>query len=415
MNWISYCLYGNDPRYCIGMVENARLAPQVFPGWKVIVHAGEEVDHPIIEALKNHGVDVRMETGPFGPYRKIWRLKPLEWIGPGDAVIFRDADSRLLKRDCQCVQEWLESDFPFHIIRDNPAHHGVLGGMWGMKGWNAVSFSMDDFAVCLWPFYLHDYPHDSRFVTDLLSGKSPLSLEHDSCTGFRRSTSRPFPVTWQDWPKFVGQIWDVDPQGNQTPRETNLEYQARGHYLYRELIRRNHEEGLTMLNRWNYQGLGRVSYGHPESYTKAAQWFDEVGGTLEDWGCGCAAMRDYVKKCHYLGLEGSKNDFADRCDVDLRHWKSRPDCVLLRDVLDHNVEWRLVLANALDSFQKRMVIVIFRPMGDETKIVWVNTDAKYPGVPDFQFNHEDIMAMIQPYFVKEENVLGETMFYLEKK
>jgi hypothetical protein len=99
-----------------------------------------------------------------------------------------------------------------------------------------------------------------------------------------------------------------------------------------------------MKNMWNYKGLGRVKYGHPESYSRPCAWFDEVGGTLEDWGCGCAAAKEYVKVCRYVGIDGSNNEFADQFE-DLRFYKSACDCLLLRGVLDHNTEWEKILEN----------------------------------------------------------------------
>lgn len=170
-----------------------------------------------------------------------------------------------------------------------------------------------------------------------------------------------------------------------------------------------------MINRWNYQNLGQVHYGHDYSYAIPCQWFDEVGGLLEDWGCGCAMAKAFVKKCRYLGIDGSANEYADRCGVDLRDYVSTADCILLRDVLDHNVEWEKVLQNALNSFQKRMVIVVFRALGPETKVVFVNTSEKYPGVPDLQFCRTDLLKHIQPYLVREEQFANETLFFLEKK
>jgi len=170
-----------------------------------------------------------------------------------------------------------------------------------------------------------------------------------------------------------------------------------------------------MKDRWNYAVLGQVTYGSLESYRQPIAWFDEVGGVLEDWGCGCAAAKAYVKKCKYIGIEGSKNDYADRCDVDLTSYTSSPDCLLLRDVIDHNPNWKQVLQNAVQSFQKRMVLVIFRDMGTETKVVFVNTDSRYPGVPDFQFRASDLLSFIKPYLVKLDKINHETLFYLEKK
>lgn len=169
-----------------------------------------------------------------------------------------------------------------------------------------------------------------------------------------------------------------------------------------------------MKDRWNYTGLGQVVYGHDASYAKPAAWFDELGGTLEDWGCGCAVMRKYVQKCKYIGIEGSANAYADRCDVDLREFVSKPDHILMRDVLDHNVDWKLVLQNAVNSFQKRMVLITFMEMQPKTHTVFVNTDKRYPGVPDIVFRAGDLVKFFVDYLVRIDRLENETIFYLEK-
>ena len=169
-----------------------------------------------------------------------------------------------------------------------------------------------------------------------------------------------------------------------------------------------------MKDRWNYEGLGCVKYGNPETYKLAAKWLDEVGGTLEDWGCGCAAFKEHVKVCKYIGIEGSKNAYADRCDVNLLEYTSSCDCILLRHVICHNVEWEKLLKNAVKSFKKRMVLITFMPMGTKTKIVFVNTDKRYAGVPDFSFRAGDLVKHFCDYLVKIDRIGNETLFYLEK-
>jgi len=54
-----------------------------------------------------------------------------------EAVIFRDADARLLQRDYMAVSDWLKnSDKDFHIIRDHPANGRktrISAGLWGVR------------------------------------------------------------------------------------------------------------------------------------------------------------------------------------------------------------------------------------------------------------------------------------------
>ena len=56
----------------------------------------------------------------------------------------------------------------------------------------------------------------------------------------------------------------------------------------------------------------------------------------------------------YVGLDGT-SPFADRV-VDLRAHRSSADCIFMRHVLEHNVEWRKILHGAVNSFRKRMVL-----------------------------------------------------------
>lgn len=169
-----------------------------------------------------------------------------------------------------------------------------------------------------------------------------------------------------------------------------------------------------MKDRWNYNGLGQVLYGNEASYREPIAWFDELGGVLEDWGCGCCGAKRFVTRCQYIGIEGSKNEFADRCDVDLAHYTSSPDHILMRDVIDHNPEWQKVLKNALASFRQRMVLVVFRPCGPETKVVFTNDSPKYPGVPDYQFKAGDLTRYFSDFLVRIERYNNETAFYLQK-
>lgn len=169
-----------------------------------------------------------------------------------------------------------------------------------------------------------------------------------------------------------------------------------------------------MKNRWNYDGLGRVTYGSTETYKRAAEWLDGHGSVIEDWGCGCAAFKEYVNKSKYIGIEGSKNAYADKCDVNLIEYTSSCDCILLRHVICHNVQWEKILKNAIQSFKKRMVLITFMPMASKTEIAFVNTDKRYAGVPDFRFRAGDLVKHFVDYLVKVGSVGNETLFYLEK-
>ena len=53
---------------------------------------------------------------------------------PG-VILSRDTDSRLSLREKELIDNWLESEYNYMIIRDHDAHYEfpILAGMWGKK------------------------------------------------------------------------------------------------------------------------------------------------------------------------------------------------------------------------------------------------------------------------------------------
>jgi hypothetical protein len=70
----------------------------------------------------------------------------------------------------------------------------------------------------------------------------------------------------------------------------------------------------------------------------------------------------------------------------LRGYTSEADGVFMRRILEHNRDWPKILSNAVNSFQKRMVLIIFTPFPDETR----QMDTTGVAVPDISFRKEDL-------------------------
>ena len=82
-----------------------------------------------------------------------WRFLPL--LDPSvDCFMSRDTDSKVLKREADAVNEWLQSPSTFHVMRDHEQHCvPMLGGMWGVKIHQNRS-SIQHAAQRLFHFYL---------------------------------------------------------------------------------------------------------------------------------------------------------------------------------------------------------------------------------------------------------------------
>ncbi len=154
-----------------------------------------------------------------------------------------------------------------------------------------------------------------------------------------------------------------------------------------------------------------VKYGQDDqTYKLGMSWLNETCTTIEDWGSGSGYAAQFAPRASVLGIDGSP---GRRVDVvaDLRTYQStKPDGIFMRHILEHNRDWRMVLANAVASFRKRMVLAIFTPFGEET--LPIPASLVYP-VPDISFRKADLLDYIGPYLDHEENLATGAMYGTE--
>lgn len=129
---VSLSLYGKDPKYLQGIIENAKLMPKIYPGWVMRVYCDNDV---FVQRLWELGCETVFMGYSNEHSGMLWRFLPIWEVGI-ERVVFRDADSRINWREAEAVKAWIASDLDAHVMQDHP-HHGCLpifGGMWGVKG-----------------------------------------------------------------------------------------------------------------------------------------------------------------------------------------------------------------------------------------------------------------------------------------
>ena len=135
MNIISFSLYGENPKYLVGAIENAKTIQQLMPNWTARFYCGDSISKSIIQELEMAGAETRIQESNWHSNGMFWRYLPIGESGIS-YIAFRDVDSRLGERDLESINKWLESHMFFHIIRDHPFHQTpILGGLWGIKNW----------------------------------------------------------------------------------------------------------------------------------------------------------------------------------------------------------------------------------------------------------------------------------------
>lgn len=165
----------------------------------------------------------------------------------------------------------------------------------------------------------------------------------------------------------------------------------------------------SMLNKWDYSGVDEVCYSDDKciSYQKAA---DFLGDTVEDWGCGTAWAKRYFK--NYRGIDGSPHKYVDEV-VDLIHYTSDVDNILMRQVLECNEDWKVILENVIKSFKKKFCLIVFTPFADETHVAEVEPVIRLDHTPDertisiIYFNKQDILNYFPAsdgFLVSEESI-----------
>lgn len=136
-NVIAYSLWGDQPRYLVPLLENARIRPHLFPEWTIRVYHDRAVDPGYLGQLAATGTQlVPMDPPPGLPAhrRLLWRFEA--FADPNvSRFLIRDADSLLTVKERVAIDDWLRSGRRFHTMRDYCTHTDLLlAGLWGGVG-----------------------------------------------------------------------------------------------------------------------------------------------------------------------------------------------------------------------------------------------------------------------------------------
>lgn len=200
MKVIAFSLWGDDPRYTLGALQNASLAKLVYPDWMCRFYVGKDTPTHIVNLLSefnNVEIIYQEDEGGVG-LGTLWRFAAAS-DPEVEVLIVRDCDSRLWFREKAAVEEWLESDKDFHIMRDNHQHTTpILAGMWGVKG-----FLLKDIKEWMNDYLSEDFWQvDQNFLRDVVYPKiKGNAFVHDEFF-----ENEPFP-TARDPLHFVGQAY----------------------------------------------------------------------------------------------------------------------------------------------------------------------------------------------------------------
>jgi len=211
MKVFSFCIYGTERNYYDGLLENIQIIHEYFPDFKILIYKGICDSSWIFDERCKV-----IETHKEGVINMLYRYLP---IGIADIGFIRDADSRIIERDRWCIQEFLNSSFSYHIIRDHYWHkEPIMGGIFGWKKQIDIDLSLDS---------VIGYSQDMAYLKDnlypLIKSDSLIHTNnHAFCGEHVELIKIPHKdqwdfignVIWNNKPKFQYQIGNINEQLN---------------------------------------------------------------------------------------------------------------------------------------------------------------------------------------------------------
>ena len=160
--------------------------------------------------------------------------------------------------------------------------------------------------------------------------------------------------------------------------------------------------------------------GCDTTYKRGAAYLAGVG-QIEDWGSGSVYFKRFVTAGRYRGIDRDPSVSSD-LTADLAEYISETDGIFMRHVLEQDLRWRSILRNALASFRRRMLLVLYTPFVRATEDHRRGDGAAHgTSLPEIHFCRGDLVREFRDvHFRLEENVLTdspfgrEQVFYLRK-
>lgn len=203
---IAYSLWGEQPIYWKGALRNIELVEKQLPDFICRFYIDNSCDQKLIDSIpENDRVEKVLVKSEDSFHGMFWRF----WVADDPEVeilLVRDTDSRITEREVSAINEWLDSDKDFSILRDHPYHTvPILGGMWGCKGETLKKLNIVE-KIKNWNKYSRkgiDQDFLGQVIYPIIKDKS---MVHDEFFNYD-SHRRQFPMKRKDY-EFVGEIFD---------------------------------------------------------------------------------------------------------------------------------------------------------------------------------------------------------------
>lgn len=157
--------------------------------------------------------------------------------------------------------------------------------------------------------------------------------------------------------------------------------------------------------------LQHPRYATEDTYRLSAGWLKDCA-TVADWGGSTGFFGTCLPpSVAYTVVDGTLQ-VTDQVLADLLTYREPSDGILLRHVLEINVDWRTILRNALAAFRQRLVVVTHTPSAAQTTYVKHKS-----GWPIHNLSAVELVDEMGAHLVKVDVVQTshpERVYYLER-
>jgi hypothetical protein len=130
-NVLSFSLWGTVPFYSYGAMINLVLARKFYPDWACRFYVESSVPKACVTFLRDNGGDVRNMEDEYPGVGLFQRFLVMNDPAVGRFLV-RDCDARLSAAETDLVRQWIDSGYPFHVVRDHVLHNELMiGCLWG--------------------------------------------------------------------------------------------------------------------------------------------------------------------------------------------------------------------------------------------------------------------------------------------
>jgi len=218
VNCFSFCLYGPyNKKYYKGLLENLKIINNIFPEFYTHISFGIDIDKSILENIKKYKNIIYKIYDFTGAKLMTYRYIPLDLFNI-DILFSRDCDSRINDRDIWCINNFINSKFLVHIVRDHKEHKfPIMGGIVGFKkDFLKYIGSFENIIKIYENKISFEYLTDQIILAENIYKKfinNNIFLTHSSKNIFNEKNFVEIPLPVDKY-KFIGQTIDYDNNNN---------------------------------------------------------------------------------------------------------------------------------------------------------------------------------------------------------